>query len=109
MADGTDKNIEDIIVGDIVKGKNGDNKVIALDPTVLSNRKLYAFNDSENYFFTSEHPFMTEEGWKSIKPEKTKERDGVELYNQLKGELKVGDKLVTDSGLVEITEINQRK
>jgi hypothetical protein len=109
MADGTDKNIEDIIVGDIVKGKNGDNKVIALDPTVLSNRKLYAFNDSENYFFTSEHPFMTEEGWKSIKPEKTKERDGVELYDQLKGELKVGDKLVMDSGLVEITEIKSKE
>jgi len=109
MADGTDKNIEDVIVGDTVKGQKGNNKVVALDPTLLGDRKLYSFNDNEHYFFTSEHPFMTEEGWKSIKPEKTKERDGVELYDQLKGELKVGDKLVTDSGVTNITEIKSKE
>jgi len=109
MADGTDKNIEDVIVGDKVKGQNGNNEVTALDPTLLADRKLYSFNDNEHYFFTSEHPFMTEEGWKSIKPEKTKERDGVELYDQLKGELKVGDKLVTDSGVTNITEIKSKE
>jgi hypothetical protein len=109
MADGTFKNIEDIKVGDKVKGHKGNNEVIKLDPTLLGERKLYSFNDNEHYFFTSEHPFMTEEGWKSIKPEKTKERDGVELYNQLKGELKVGDKLVTDNGSIEITDIKSKE
>jgi len=109
MADGTLKNIEDIKVGDIVKGYEDYNEVIKLDPTLLGERKLYSFNDNEHYFFTSEHPFMTEEGWKSIKPEKTKERDGIELYNQLKGELKVGDKLVTEKGLVEIKEIKSKE
>ena len=109
MADGTLKNIENIVVGDKVKGHKNDNEVIKLDPTLLANRKLYSFNNNEHYFFTSEHPFMTEEGWKSIKPEKTKERDGVELYNQLKGELKIGDKLVTDKGLIEITDIKSKE
>ena len=109
MSDGTLKNIEDIKVGDKVKGHKGNNEVIKLDPTLLGERKLYSFNDNEHYFFTSEHPFMTEEGWKSIKPEKTKERDGVELYNQLKGELKIGDKLVADNGLIEITDIKSKE
>jgi len=109
MADGTLKNIEDVAVDDMVKGQDGDNKVIALDPTLLANRKLYSFNDNEHYFFTSEHPFMTEEGWKSIKPEKTKERDGIELYDQLKGELKIGDKLVTENGLTEIKDIKSKE
>jgi hypothetical protein len=109
MADGTEKNIEDVVVGDVVKGHNGDNTVIKLDWTTLGDRKLYTFNDSEHYFFTSEHPFMTEEGWKSVKPEKTKERDGVELYNQLKGALEVGDKLVTGNGLFEITDIKSKE
>jgi hypothetical protein len=109
MSDGTLKNIENIVVGDKVKGHKNDNEVIKLDPTLLANRKLYSFNNNEHYFFTSEHPFMTEEGWKSIKPEKTKERDGVELYNQLKGELKIGDKLVTDKGLIEITDIKSKE
>jgi hypothetical protein len=71
MADGTFKNIEDVKVGDKVKGHKEENTVIKLDPTLLADRKLYSFNDNEHYFFTSEHPFMTEEGWKSIKPEKT--------------------------------------
>jgi hypothetical protein len=109
MADGTFKNIEYVKVGDKVKGHKEDNTVIKLDPTSLGDRKLYSFNNNQHYFFTSEHPFMTEEGWKSIKPEKTKERDGVELYEQLKGELKVGDKLVTDNGLVEITNIDSKE
>ena len=109
MSDGTLKNIENIVVGDKVKGHKEDNTVIKLDPTLLANRKLYSFNDNEHYFFTSEHPFMTEEGWKSIKPEKTKERDGIELYNQLKGELKIGDKLVTEDGSIEITEIKSKE
>jgi len=109
MADGTEKNIEDVVVGDVVKGHNGDNTVIKLDWVTLGDRKLYTFNDSEHYFFTSEHPFMTEEGWKSVKPEKTKERDGDELYKELKGELKVGDKLVTSNGLIEITDIKSKE
>jgi hypothetical protein len=108
MSDGTLKNIENIVVGDKVKGHKNDNEVIKLDPTLLGDRKLYSFNN-KHYFFTSEHPFMTEEGWKSIKPEKTKERDGVELYEQLKGELKVGDKLVTNKGLIEITDIKSKE
>ena len=109
MADGTFKNIEDIKVGNKVKGHKDDNEVIKLDPTLLANRKLYSFNNNDHYFFTSEHPFMTEEGWKSVKPEKTKERDGIELYNQLEGELKIGDKLVTDKGLIEITNIKSKE
>ena len=109
MSDGTLKNIENVKVGDKVKGHKEDNIVIKLDPTLLGDRKLYSFNDNEHYFFTSEHPFMTEEGWKSIKPEKTKERDGVELYDQLKGDLKVGDKLVTDNGPIKVTDIKSKE
>jgi len=109
MSDGTLKNIEDIKVGDKIKGHKNNNTVIKLDPTLLATRKLYSFNNNDHYFFTSEHPFMTEEGWKSVKPEKTKERDGIELYNQLEGELKIGDKLVTDKGLIEITDIKSKE
>ena len=109
MSDGTLKNIENIVVGDKVKGYKEDNTVIKLDPTLLADRKLYSFNNNEHYFFTSEHPFMTKEGWKSVKPEKTKERDGIELYNQLKGELKIGDRLITEDGSIEITEIKSKE
>ena len=48
MADGTIKNIENIVVGDKVKGHKEDNTVIKLDPTLLADRKLYSFNDNEH-------------------------------------------------------------
>jgi hypothetical protein len=99
------RNIEDISIGDMVLTSAGIHPVIRLDPTVLGTRKLYSFNGTENYFVTSEHPFMTLEGWKSIKPEMTKLRDGIALYNQLAGTLVVGDKLVTEHGLTEIESI----
>jgi len=108
MDDGAKKKIEDIVVGDFVKGYGGINKVLALDPTILGDRKLYSFNNSGHFWFTSEHPFMTIEGWKSLKPEKTKERDGENLYNQLVGALDVGDTLVTEQGEVVIESIESK-
>ena len=51
---------------------------------------------------------MTEEGWKSVKPEKTK-KESIKLYNQLKGKLKIRDKLVTKNGLIEIINIKLKE
>ena len=38
-----------------------------IERPLLGERRLYALNES-NFFVTAEHPFMTEEGWKSIDP-----------------------------------------
>ena len=108
MADGTDMNIEDIIVGDLIKGKDGDNKVIALDPTLLGNRRLYAFNGSNNFFVTSEHPFWTTDGWKAINPEATKE-ESVDLYNELTGALSIGDYIQSLDGMIRIKSIEEKE
>ena len=108
MADGTDMKIEDVMPGDTVKGKDGDNKVIQLDHTVLGYRKLYAFNGSNNFFVTAEHPFWTTDGWKAINPEATKE-ESVDLYNELTGSLKVGHKIQTLDGIVRIKSIESKE
>ena len=105
MSDGSEKNIEDIVVGDKVKGLNGINTILELDWVVLGDRKLYSIND-DNYFTTSEHPFMTVDGWKSIDAEKTKIRDGIEMYNKLEGSLSTHDILITNDGEVKIESIN---
>ena len=105
MADGTRKNIEDVIVGDLVATSRGAYAVTQLDPTTLGTRMLYAFNGTENYFVTSEHPFMTSEGWKSISPDATR-GESEDLYGLLTGVLSVGDRLVTEYGLVEIEAID---
>jgi hypothetical protein len=108
MADGTDMKIEDVIPGDVVKGKDGNNKVIQLDHTVLGHRKLYAFNGNASYFVTAEHPFWTTDGWKAINPEATKE-ESVDLYNELTGALEVGHKIQTLDGIVRIKSIEEKE
>jgi len=62
MADGTDKAIEKIQVGDVVLGAgNQPHVVMFLDVEQLSGRYLYGINDFPP-FFTSEHVFLTANG-----------------------------------------------
>ena len=84
LSNGDTKNIEDIVVGDIVLGWDGEKisegEVIATDNThtVESHWKacerlgdepsLYTINDT-GIEFTPEHPFLTKEGWKSLVPD----------------------------------------
>ena len=105
MRDGSQKAIKDIELGDLVIVETGTAEVLELHPTILGNRKLYSINEG-TAFVTSEHPFKTEEGWKSIDPEKTKE-EREELYKELTGTLQVGDKVLKKDGLYhEITNIS---
>ena len=107
LTDGISKNIEDVVVGDLIVGHSQTNKVVKLDLTLLGNRKLYSFNGGP-YFVTSDHPMLTTEGWKSIEPEETRKRDGEELYNELVGELKEGDILITTDAEVELKSITSK-
>ena len=105
MRDGSKKAIKDIELGDRVIVETGTAEVVKLHPTILGDRKLYSLNGG-TAFVTSEHPFKTEEGWKSIDPEKTKE-EREELYKELKGTLQIGDKVLKNDGQYhEITDIS---
>ncbi len=62
MADGTDKPIETIQVGDLVlSADNQPHPVMFLDVEKLDKRYLYGINDFAP-FFTSEHVFLTIDG-----------------------------------------------
>lgn len=92
MSDGSQKNIEDVVVGDEVLGWDGEDigvgTVSAIDHrhTVDSHAdackslgdepSLYTLIGVENDWgieFTPEHPFLTKEGWKSLVPEPSQE------------------------------------
>lgn len=102
LSNGDSKNIEDIIVGDEVigwkDGERSNGSVIALKPTILGERKLHIINELETRF-TDEHPFLTEDGWKSIRPE-----DGTEY-----GILKVGDKINVNEEWLEIQTLSEKE
>lgn len=108
LEDGTKQNIEEVEVGDVVIGRNGSkNRVVALDRPLLEERQLYSINGGP-YFFTHEHPFRVIDGWKlvwkSINPEASKrENPTLPVYP-----LKVGDLLVTDSGVVKIYSLTSK-
>lgn len=100
LADNTEMPIEKITINQELKSPFGKNKVVGFDRTILGERKLYGINDTE-YFFTAEHPFLTTTGWRSIDPEQTKE----ETEHLICGKLQLGDVLITQTGLVKITQI----
>ena len=107
MSDGSEKNIEDVVVGDEVLGWDGEDigvgTVSAIDHrhTVGSHSdackslgdepSLYTLIGVENDWgieFTPEHPFLTKEGWKSLVPDPNQEPYATQQEPKV---LKVGD------------------
>jgi hypothetical protein len=103
MADGTTKNIEEVKVGDVLKGEKTNNTVLGLHKSILDG-KLYSLNGGR-YFVTDAHPFKTTDGWKSMNPDETaKENIGITVTK-----LEVGDTLITDKGNVLLKTINSKE
>ena len=106
MFDGTDKKIEDVIIGDELLGYHGEkNKVLAFDRPLLNRRTLYAIND-KNCFVTEEHPFLTTVGWKSIYPPSLKAEDE-NMYQQLEIDyMCLGQDLITLNGTKKLDSLS---
>jgi hypothetical protein len=89
LADGSEKAIEDISIGDALLGVGQTvNIVQRFDHTRLGPRPLFALNGGP-HFVTAEHPFLTPDGWKSIDPDATL----AENANLKVGALGVGDRV----------------
>lgn len=117
LSNGDTKNIEDIVVGDIVLGWDGE-KISEGEVTAIDHRhtvnghadackqlgdepSLYTINDT-GIEFTPEHPFLTKEGWKSLVPYSNQEPYITEQEPKV---LKVGDYINVDGEWEEVKEI----
>ena len=100
MADGTQKNIEDVKIWEKILGEWWINTVLWYDRPVLWERHLWSINGWE-YFVSDEHPFKTTQWWKSFNPEMTKLE--IDLNTT---ELKVWDILVTAQWQEEINSVD---
>lgn len=113
LANGKQVAIEDVEVGDVVLGQNGDNQVIAHDRPQLiipdvRDGTLYGFNGGDK-FITSEHPVMTKDGWKAIDQDKAKKFEP-HLSEILVGNLAVGDEiLILDGSYLTLDSIETYK
>lgn len=110
MADFTTKNIDSVMVGDLVINQSGKvNKVTKLHHHPMIDRWLFKINESLE--MTDCHPILTSKGWKSFNPEKTKE-----IHPDLKivGKLEMLDVLINydqenESYTSDLTSITKRK
>lgn len=66
MADGTEKTISSIKVGEKVKSETGESTVLDIQ-IHEGDHEVYSINNSKP-FVTEEHPFKTIDGWKAIDP-----------------------------------------
>ena len=72
MADGTEKMIAAVKIGDIVKSEKGESTVQSIQ-IHEGEYTVYSINGSKP-FVTAEHPFKTIDGWKAIDPITTLEK-----------------------------------
>jgi len=105
MADGTTKKVEDVKIGDMVKGNEGAAKVLATSRFTQSEDFFYSINGGQATF-TIEHPVLTKRGWKSLDPKITSTKTST---TKVVGKLEVGDKILTKDGEVEVKSIEKKK
>jgi len=91
------KKIEDVVIGEYLLGlDNSINKVVEYDRPITHGRPIYGFNGKQE-FTTTEHMFLTTEGWKALIPEHAKEHHHEtfkKLGMNLNSVLSVGDILI---------------
>lgn len=91
MADGSERPIAQVRPGDRVIGRAGTiNRVTGIHIVPLAGRKLHGIN-AHAPFFTAEHPFLGDGGWRAL--------DTVATWREMPGlpvsEMRTGDRLVT--------------
>lgn len=98
-------NIEDVLVGMKLVGMDGAvNTVLEYDRPISHGRPIYGFNGKQP-FTTTEHMFLTVDGWKALVPEHAKQHHKTtfeKLGMDSTSELKVEDKLVLLDETVEV-------
>lgn len=106
MADGTDKNIEDVQIGEMVLGQDGSsNKVLDFDHNPLEGRALIGINGG-GAFMTKDHPLMTQDGWKAYDSELVKKNKAELAHLMTNGNLSVGDSILTvDGSWMKVTSL----
>jgi hypothetical protein len=94
MADESEKNIEDVSIGEKVKSYDAENgsfvegTVMSLESPVRDHISKITFSNGLELNLTNEHPLYTKKGWASLDPESTLAGHGMKVKT-----LRVGDEI----------------
>ena len=103
MADGSYKNIEDVQVGECVKGKSSDNNVIEIRSHPVGSGVIFSIN--RRVMFTGDHPFLGVDGnWKVLNPDAYEAVPEKTISNVEK--LRINDVLITETGQQKVMRID---
>jgi hypothetical protein len=98
LADRTSKRIEDVAIGDVVMGFDGQRQVPVvveeLESPLRDHYCTLTFDDDSVVVLTREHPLYTLHGWRSLCPDSTTEENSQLLV----GQLEIGDHILTVLG-----------
>jgi hypothetical protein len=106
LADGKQKNIEDIKIGDKIISYDGqkqtESTVKELESPIRGHLYTLTFADGSTLRLTREHPLFTSTGWRSISPRET----AAENPNLIVGKLSIGDRVLNHNNrFIEITSM----
>lgn len=98
MADGSQKNIEDVKAGDKVRGYDGKKQVtetvLQMEAPIRDHHYNVTLADGTVVGVTDEHPLYTDQGWKAINPAHTAQENPALKVKTLV----VGDKVLKSNG-----------
>jgi hypothetical protein len=98
MADRTEKNIEDVQIGEIILGFDGHQQVneivLDLEAPVRDHYYTLVMANGIRIKLTREHPLFTQKGWASLSPKETL----TENPNLVVNTLEIGDKILYRDG-----------
>ena len=100
MADGTEKTISSIKIGEKVKSEKEESTVLDIQ-IHKGEHEVYSLNGSKP-FVTAEHPFKTIDGWKAIDPITTLEKHQISSTT-----LNLNDIIIKSNGREVITNIEK--
>ena len=113
MADGTSKNIEDVLVGDEVVSYNEETNEFENDKVIKtiikenSDDLVYLnLSNGQEIGMRAYHPLLTLEGWKSLRPQLAQT---IKEIGQKVQELQIGDVLVGVNDFPTVIEIINRE
>lgn len=104
LADGKTKAVKDLKLGDVVKGSDGDHKIVASNTYQSALRVFYGINGG-GALLTGDHPIRTKAGWKVIGENAAALHAGKAGFAQTP--LQVGDVVITDKGDVAVKSIER--